>query len=148
MDINEKWNSILGTAFSGPQDIEAGTRKKPKIPQISQNMKNKLLKVSANAKNNLQVKRPKSDLSFQSINEISSIGEEPCTPNKNEKGSLCNRFNLDSKVDLEIREEEEIIDSPKVIINPENVEKPPKIWISKSASMDDDLEGENKEEEV
>ena len=79
------------------------------------------------------VKRPTSELSFQSINEISSIGE----PNPDEHGSLCNRFNFDN-----------IIPNPKPIEQPiqipkevdESSKKPPKIWISKSASMDDDLD--------
>ena len=79
------------------------------------------------------VKRPTSELSFQSINEISSIGE----PNPDEHGSLCNRFNF-----------ENIISHPKPIEQPiqipkevdESSKKPPKIWISKSASMDDDLD--------
>ena len=78
--------------------------------------------------NYLATNRPTSELSFQSINEISSFGE----PNPDEHGSLCNRFNFENS-------------HKKVLVHqPQEVEelskKPPKIWISKSASMDDDLD--------
>ena len=90
-----------------------------------------LQKIDKKQERHLTVVRPTSELSFQSINEISSIGE----PNPDEHGSLCNRFNFDN-----------IIPNPKPIeqSKPKEVDesskKPPKIWISKSASMDDDLD--------
>ena len=62
-------------------------------------------------------------MSFQSVNEISSIGQ-PITP----QGSLCNTFNFDSTNGDQNKSKQ---DEPK---------RPPKIWISKSASMDDDLD--------
>lgn len=80
------------------------------------------------------VKRPTSELSFQSINEISSIGE----PNPDEHGSLCNRFNFDNIIPNTKPIQQQPIQIPKEV--DESSKKPPKIWISKSASMDDDLD--------
>ena len=72
-----------------------------------------------------------SEQSFQSVNEISSMGEEPTTPDGGgEKGSLCNRFILEAAI-----VEQNIENMPLAVAAP-------KIWISKSASMDDNLEGD------
>ena len=70
-------------------------------------------------------------MSFQSVNEISSFGQ-PNTP----QGSLCNTFYLENsngaaEASHSVTTETEVTSS-----------KPPKIWISKSYSMDDDLNSE------
>ena len=79
--------------------------------------------------NYLATSRPTSELSFQSINEISSFGE----PNPDEHGSLCNRFNFENAPHKKV-----LVHQPQEV--EELSKKPPKIWISKSASMDDDLD--------
>ena len=111
----------------------------PKPPTISKELRNKLLKVASN--NGKLHNRPESEMSFQSVNEISL---DINSPDKMDKGSLCNRFNI---VQPEIETAEN--DEPEVI----NVEKPeeeenlpPKIWISKSASMDEDLQEDSNSE--
>ncbi len=90
--------------------------------------------------------RPQSVLSFTSINEISSIGE-PQTPD--ERGSLCNRFILEAGLATsgsggtqpQPLQRQQSYEVTEVLDEEEELRKrPPKIWISKSASMDDDLE--------
>lgn len=77
---------------------------------------------------------------------------EPGTPD--ERGSLCNRFMILDSNNASITQSLDAASirpplqkSEKVekslegkIEKPEKFKKPPKIWISKSASMDDDLE--------
>ena len=98
-NIQDKWKKVLALAqdksTEQPEenDPEAG-KTKPKVTKLK-----KLLT------------RPISELSFQSVNEISSMEAEA-----DEQGSLCNTFSLTKET------------------------PPPKIWISKSASMEDDLE--------
>lgn len=83
--------------------------------------------------------RPMSESSFHSINEISSLGE-PQTPD--ERGSLCNRFILEAGMKFNTEAFKDIIatNDDDVIDDHQKDKRPPKIWISKSASMDDDLE--------
>lgn len=140
-NIHEKWRKIIGSALSDNQesrdhskslskDIEAPketfNERAVDVPETMVEMQ------KLDKKDQLKVNRPTSELSFQSINEISSIGE----PNPDERGSLCNRLINENN-------------APKtIVLQPENIpeevdilsKKPPKIWISKSASMDDDLD--------
>lgn len=70
-------------------------------------------------------------MSFQSVNEISSFGQ-PNTP----QGSLCNTFYLENSNGA--AEASHIVSTETEVTS----SKPPKIWISKSYSMDDDINSE------
>ena len=139
-NIHEKWRKIIGSALSDnhesrdhskslSKDIEAP---KETFNERAVDVPETMVEMQKLDKNQLKVNRPTSELSFQSINEISSIGE----PNPDERGSLCNRLINENNA------QKTIVHQPENI--PEEVDdlrkKPPKIWISKSASMDDDLD--------
>ena len=62
------------------------------------------------------------------MNEITSIG-----PIRTPEGSMCNAFNLDK----------DAYGGAFTLPNSKDSKKPPKVWISHSASMDDHDQDEN-----
>lgn len=125
-NIHEKWKRVLGSALSNSAIESKKSIDETDVEKAEENEASKPIKKLLDTKKLLQ--RPLSELSFQSVNEISSMGEPV-----NEEGSLCNTFNI------------ETTNAAVEMLTKKKETPPPKIWISKSASMDDELE-ENKEE--
>ncbi len=123
-NLSEKWKKVLGNVMleAKKPDIEAAESQDPK-PSEKPKLASKILE----AKNLLTMQRPVSEISFSSVNEISSIADLPA--NLDEEGSLCNQFQL-SKNSANIETKNAEVDNFR----------PPKIWISKSASMDDGID--------
>lgn len=123
-NIHEKWKRVLGSALSSSESKDH--KSIDEIEKAETEVSFKPSKKLLDAKKLLQ--RPVSELSFQSVNEISSMGEPA-----NDEGSLCNTFNIET--------------STAPTEGPAARKETPKIWISKSASMDDELESNKSDQE-